>query len=184
MSLPGPADVVAFWRAAGPDKWFAKSDSFDAEIAARFEPAHHAAARLELEGWADSAEGSLALLLLLDQFPRNIWRGSAHAFATDPLARSITSAAIAAGHDLATDPALRVFFYLPLEHSEDLDDQDLCLAKCGALDAESGSEWSKWAQLHRDIIARFGRFPHRNACLGRQSSADEAAFLASGGFAG
>lgn len=182
--LPGAAEVIGFWQAAGPDKWFAKDDGFDAEIVRRFEAAHHAAARGELAEWEQSAQGALALLILLDQFPRNIWRGSAHAFATDPLALTVADRAIAAGHDMATEPALRLFFYLPFEHSEALADQDRCLALCRALDEESGSAWSRWAELHRDIIVRFGRFPHRNACLGRASTAEELAFLAAGGFAG
>ena len=184
MALPAAAAIVAFWREAGTARWFAKDAAFDAEIARRFEPAHHAAARGELTGWAGTAEGSLALLLLLDQFPRNLWRGSAHAFATDPLALRIAREALAAGHDLATPADLRAFFYLPFEHSEALADQDLCLERCTALDALSDSNWSEWARLHRDIIVRFGRFPHRNACLGRASSAEELAFLAAGGFSG
>ncbi len=184
MPLPAPAEIASFWREAGAAKWFAKDPALDAEIVRRFEPAHHAAAGGELDGWRSTPEGTLALLILLDQFPRNIWRGSAHAFATDPLARSVARAALEAGHDLACDPAMRVFFYLPFEHSEALQDQDLCLAKCAALDAASGSEWTRWAQLHRDIIVRFGRFPHRNACLGRASTAAELEFLAQGGFAG
>lgn len=184
MPLPGAAEVVGFWQAAGPAKWFAKDEALDAEIVDRFKAAHHAAARGELAERAQTAQGALALLILLDQFPRNIWRGSAHAFATDPLARAIADKALAAGHDMATDPALRLFFYLPFEHSEELADQDRCLALCRALDGESGSDWSRWAQLHRDIIARFGRFPHRNACLGRVSTAEELAFLGAGGFAG
>lgn len=184
MPLPSPADIVAFWRDAGAASWFAKSDAFDAEITRRFEPAHHAAARGELNGWAETAEGTLALLLLLDQFPRNIWRGSAHAFATDPLALAVARMALANAYDTAIDPALRAFFYLPFEHSEALADQTLCLEKCKALDAESGSDWSNWARIHRDIIVRFGRFPHRNACLGRTSTTEEIAFLEQGGFSG
>ncbi len=184
MALPSAADVVGFWQEAGPPRWFTKDAAFDAEISARFEALHLAAARGELADWAETAQGSLALLILLDQFPRNIWRGSAHAFATDPLALATARQAIAAGHDRATDPALRMFFYLPFEHSEDLADQDSCLILAEALDTESGSDWSRWARLHRDIIARFGRFPHRNACLGRASKADELAFLADGGFSG
>ena len=184
MALPAPAEIVAFWRDAGAARWFAKDEAFDAEIIRCFEPAHHAAARGELDAWAETPQGALALLILLDQFPRNIWRGSAHAFATDPLALHHARAALMARHDLATDATLRVFFYLPFEHSEALADQDLCLTKCEALDAESGSDWSNWAQLHRDIIVRFGRFPHRNACLGRVSTAEELAFLERGGFSG
>lgn len=184
MPLPSPSDVVAFWRDAGPAKWFAKDLAFDAEITARFEAAHHAAARGELAHWAESWEGALALVLLLDQFPRNIWRGSAHAFATDPLALSIAKTAIAVGRDASVPAELRVFVYLPLEHSEVLADQDQCVALCRALDAASGTEWVKWAEMHRNIIVRFGRFPHRNAMLRRDSTAEEAAFLAAGGFAG
>jgi uncharacterized protein (DUF924 family) len=181
---PSAHAILNFWRNAGPAKWFTKDASFDADIAAQFEAAHHAAARGELADWADSWEGALALLLLLDQFPRNIWRGSAHAFATDPLSRAIARAALDAGHDAAAPPELRVFYYLPFEHSEDLADQERCVTLCQTLDAASGTEWSNWATMHRDIIVRFGHFPHRNAMLGRDSTAEEVAFLADGGFAG
>lgn len=181
--MAAASEIVAFWRDAGRASWFAKDDAFDAQIRTRFEAAHHSAARGELSDWAQSWEGSLALLLLLDQFPRNLWRGSAHAFATDPLACGIARAALAAGHDRAAPAELRVFFYLPFEHSEDLADQDLCVSLCEALDVE-GSDWTQWARMHRDIIVRFGRFPHRNAALGRQSSAEEQSFLDTGGFSG
>ena len=184
VEAPSPSAVVAFWRDAGAAKWFTKDAGFDAEITARFAPAHHAAARGELAHWADSWDGALALLLLLDQFPRNIWRGSAHAFAADPLARAVARAALDAGHDSQAPADLRLFFYLPFEHSEALADQDLCVTLCQTLDAATGTEWTKWAAMHRDIIARFARFPHRNAMLGRESTVDEAAFLAAGGFAG
>lgn len=184
MALPAPTEIASFWRETGAARWFAKDAALDAEIVRRFEPAHHAAARGELNSWTETPAGALALLLLLDQFPRNIWRGSAHAFATDPLARAIARNALDAGHDFATDADLRVFFYLPFEHSEALDDQHLCLTRCTALDAAGESQWSNWAALHRDIIVRFGRFPHRNAALGRESTAEEHEYLASGGFAG
>jgi uncharacterized protein (DUF924 family) len=174
-----PDDVVAFWTGAGPKRWFAKDEAFDADIRGRYEATHHAAARGELDSWADTAEGALALLLLLDQFPRNLWRGSAHAFATDPLARRIAEHAIGRGFDRAVEPALRQFFYLPFEHSEDLGDQERAVTLC-AFDPDS----LKWAKIHRDIIRRFGRFPHRNGCLGRSTSADEQAFLDGGGFGG
>ena len=176
-----PKDVVGFWTAAGPQKWFAKSAKFDEAIALRFEPVHHAAARGEYDGWMASAEGSLALLLLLDQFPRNLYRGSAHAFATDPKALAIARAAVASGHDRAVEPILRRFFYLPFEHSESMQDQQRALALFAAT---GNAELLKYAQLHADIIARFGRFPHRNAILLRTSTADEQAFLDAGGFAG
>ncbi|MGI8840928.1 MAG: DUF924 family protein [Caulobacteraceae bacterium] len=178
-----PREIIDFWRRAGPKAWFKKNAAFDAQVHERFEAAHHAAARGELDGWAAAAEGSLALLLLLDQFPRNLYRRSAHAFATDPLARSVARAAIAAGHDTATAPALRGFFYLPFEHSEDPADQALAVNLCEALE-RAGGQSAQWARDHHDIIARFGRFPHRNACLGRATTDDERAFLDEGGFAG
>ncbi len=179
-----PAEVIAFWREAGPAKWYAKDQAFDADIRVRFEPAHHAAARGELDSWAADWQGALALLILLDQFSRNLFRGSAHQFATDPLARRITRAALAAGLDRHCPEDLRVFCYLPLEHSEELADQDRCVELCQALDTASGSDWSRWARLHRDIIQRFGRFPHRNTALGRKTTDEERAFLDQGGFSG
>ncbi len=176
-----PQDILAFWTQAGPQKWFAHSDAFDEVVRLKFEPTHHRAARGEYDAWALTPEGSLALVLVLDQFPRNLYRGSAHAFATDPKARSVARAAIEAGHDKTVDLALRNFFYLPFEHSEDLADQDFGLAMC----AEAGDEEAlKWAKVHRAIIARFHRFPHRNACLGRQPTRDEQVFLQEGGFSG
>jgi uncharacterized protein (DUF924 family) len=176
-----PGEVIAFWRDAGPKAWFAKSDAFDAQIAARFEALHHRAARGECAAWSGSAEGALALLLLLDQFPRNMYRGSAHAFATDPLARAIADRALARGFDVSFEPQWRSFFYLPFEHSERLEDQERSVALCAATGDE---DLVKWARLHRDIIARFGRFPHRNAALGRTTTAAEQAFLDDGGFRG
>jgi uncharacterized protein (DUF924 family) len=176
-----PNDVVGYWHTAGPDKWFKKNVAFDEAIRLKFESTHHRAARSEYDGWAASADGALALLILLDQFPRNLYRSSAHAFATDPKARAIARAAIEAGFDKQVDPALRNFFYLPFEHSEDIADQDYGLA----LVAEAGVEDDlKWAGIHRDIIARFGRFPHRNHALGRATTAEEQEFLDEGGFAG
>ena len=176
-----PADVVNFWTEAGPKRWFKKNAGFDAEVQARFTPLHHAAARRELDAWAASAQGALALLLLLDQFPRNIWRDSAHAFATDPLARHFAGRAVDAGQDRQVDPSLRCFFYLPFEHSESLEDQDRA---CALLEVLGDAEFTKWAHLHRNIIRRFGRFPHRNISLGRETTENEAEFLRSGGFAG
>ena len=174
--------IIEFWREAGPLRWFAMDDTFDAEIRSRFEALHHSAARGELADWASQWHGSLALLLL-DQFPRNLYRGSAHAFATDLLALSIARAAIAAGHDRQAPAGLRLFFYLPFEHSERIEDQDLCLDLCEELDKQ-GTDWANWARMHRDIIVRFGRFPHRNAALGRQTTPAEQDFLDSGGFSG
>ena len=174
------ADAVEFWRDAGPGRWFKKDDGFDAELRARFEAAHFAAARRELDGWAETAEGALALLILLDQVPRNIFRGTAHQFATDPLALAMAEAALAAGHDRAVEQGLRVFFVLPLEHAEDLALQERAVA----LLADEAEDIARFARVHRDIIARFGRFPHRNPALGRETTPEEAAFLAEGGFGG
>jgi uncharacterized protein (DUF924 family) len=176
-----PNDVIGFWRQAGPAKWFKKVTAFDEAIRLKFEPVHHAAARGEYDAWTASAEGALALLILLDQFPRNLYRNSGHAFATDPKARAIARTAIEAGFDRQVEEVLRNFFYLPFEHSEDLADQDYGLA----LVAEGGVEDDlKWAGVHREIIARFGRFPHRNAALGRATTPEEQAFLDEGGFSG
>jgi uncharacterized protein (DUF924 family) len=176
-----PADVVAFWTEAGPKAWYKKSEAFDAEILTRFGALHYAASRGELDGWAETVEGALALLLLLDQFPRNMFRGSPHAFATDSLARKVAREAVDRGFDAKVAPELRQFFYLPFEHSEQLADQDRAVALCTA---SGDADLVKWAGLHRDIIARFGRFPHRNESLGRAATEDEQAFLDGGGFSG
>lgn len=180
-----PQDVVGFWREAGPKKWFAKSEAFDEALRLRFEPVHHAAARGAYDGWAATPEGALALLLLLDQIPRNLYRGSGHAFATDGKARAIARAAWDAGHDRQVEAQLRPFFYLPFEHSEDPADQAFSVRLYTRLRDETGDEESlKWAVLHEEIIARFGRFPHRNAALGRTTTPEEQAFLDEGGFSG
>lgn len=182
---PTPAEIVRFWQDAGQASWFGKDDAFDAQIRDRFEPAHLAASRGELPHWSATAEGALALLLLIDQFPRNIYRGSAHAFATDALARSVARQALDEGLDQQVEPLLRPFFYLPFEHSEGVEDQDRSVALAEALrDAEGDAATLRWAVLHRDIIVRFGRFPHRNRVLGRETTAEEQAFLDEGGFAG
>jgi uncharacterized protein (DUF924 family) len=176
-----PNDILGFWRSAGPKKWYAKSAAFDAAIRLKFEPVHHAAARGEYDGWAATAEGALALLILLDQFPRNLFRGSAHAFATDGKARAVARAGVEAGFHLQVEPEFRQFFVLPFEHSEDLADHDFGLAVVTEL---GDADLLKWVVLHRDIIANFGRFPHRNACLGRQMTTPEQEFLDEGGFGG
>lgn len=173
-------EVVAFWRAAGPEKWFRKDEAFDREFKERFLAAHEAAAAGKLASWGETPEGALALLLLLDQFPRNAFRGTPRVYATDAAARAAADAAIAAGHDQATETQLRGFFYLPFMHSEDLADLDRCVALSGPL----GGETARYAEHHRDIVRRFGRFPHRNAVLGRASTPEEERFLAEGGFGG
>lgn len=174
------ADVVRFWREAGTGQWFTKDPAFDRRFRERFLNLHLAAARRELDDWAGTAEGALALLILLDQFPRNAFRGTGHMYATDPLARHFARRAHEARHIDAVDPVLRLFFCLPLAHSEDLADQDLSVELNSALGPDARSH----AEGHRDIIRRFGRFPHRNALLGRQTTAQEQVFLDQGGFAG
>src|SRR5947209_4219655 len=125
-------DVVAFWRNAGPARWFKKDAAFDDEIRARFLPLHEAAAAGKLAAWEQTAEGALALLILLDQFPRNMFRNDRRAFATDPLARAIAAGAIVRGFDAQVPTELRSFFYLPFEHSENLADQKRSVAFCKA----------------------------------------------------
>jgi uncharacterized protein (DUF924 family) len=180
-ALPDSDDVLAFWRAAGPGKWFKKDDAFDAEIKACFLASVETAAEGHLAAWETTSEGALALLILLDQFPRNIFRGSARAFAADALARAVADRAIGQGFDQRIPPVERLFFYLPFEHSEGLADQERAVALIRALD---NADLLKWAELHADIIRRFGRFPHRNSVLGRTTTTDEQAFLDGGGFTG
>jgi len=181
MSELTAAEVVLFWRDAGPDKWWDKDDDFDHLVRSRFLPLHEAAARGELATWEDSPEGALALVILLDQFPRNMFRGSPHAFATDPLAQAVAERAIGGGFDAATDQEMRIFFYMPFMHSEMLTHQDRCVELMAAL-ADAGL--GKYAAIHRDVIAKFGRFPHRNRALGRPTTLAEQDFLDAGGFAG
>ena len=173
-------EVVDFWREAGQQKWFEKNDAFDTAFRDKFMETHEAAARGDLDGWADSAEGALALLILLDQFPRNCFRGTARMYRTDPHARRIARRAIAAGHDRTFDEPVRIFFYLPFSHSEDLADQQEAVRLQSTLDEEYG----KHARHHRDIVAKFGRFPHRNPILGRDTTPEEQTFLDEGGFTG
>jgi uncharacterized protein (DUF924 family) len=176
-----PSDVVGFWKEAGPGKWFAKDEAFDAAFRARFGDAHMSAARRELDHWAETPEGSLALLILLDQFPRNCFRGTGHAFATDPLARHFAVMALDEGQDRLVENDLRRFFYLPLQHAEDpvLQARQVTLFQAMERPADD-----RWAEHHNDIIARFGRFPHRNRALGRETTPDEQAFLDADGFRG
>ena len=171
--------VITFWREAGAAKWFARDDAFDAEFRQRFESAHFAAARGEYEAWMESGEGALALQILLDQFPRNCFRGTAHSYATDGLARHYAQRAVEAGLDRDVEASLRVFCYMAFEHSESLPHQDQAVSLISAL---GDAELLRYAELHRDVIQRFGRFPHRNAALGRETTHEERDYLANGGF--
>ncbi len=174
------ASIVEFWREAGEDKWFVKDEAFDEICRQRFLEDHFAAARRDFEHWVDTPDGALALMILLDQFPRNFFRKTGHMYATDSLARMYAHRALEQGHDISTDARLRAFFYMPFMHSEDLDDQRRCVELC----SEGSPSNLEYAHDHFDIVQHFGRFPHRNAILGRRSTEEEQAYLDAGGFAG
>jgi uncharacterized protein (DUF924 family) len=170
------ADVLRFWfEEATPRQWFLRDDDFDAAIRVRFAALH---ARLAAGGLAPdpgSVRAMLAAVVVLDQFSRNLHRGGALAFANDARARVLAGEALARGQDEALPPSARLFLYLPFEHSESLADQDRAVALVGAL---GDPQWTHYARAHRDVIARFGRFPHRNAVLGRESTPEEQEALA------
>jgi uncharacterized protein (DUF924 family) len=178
-----PADAeatVAFWRDAGPSRWFAKDADFDRAFREKFLRLHERAACEALPEWLETPIGSLALAILLDQFPRNAFRGTARMYATDALARQIADAALASGHDQRIEAHLRLFLGIPFAHSEDLRDQERSVALARTL----GEPTLSHAKRHREIIRRFGRFPHRNPILGRAMTEDEQRYLAEGGFNG
>lgn len=182
MSAAAPApesgwvgEVIRFWLEETPrSAWFARSDAMDAAIAQRFAGLHASLAASPPGPAGLGARHALATVIVLDQFSRNLFRGSPEAFASDATAKAVAQAAIEAGHDNSLDRDARLFLYLPFEHSEALADQDLSVALIGQLGDE---EYLRFAIAHRDIIRRFGRFPHRNAVLGRPSSGEELAFL-------
>lgn len=174
-------DVLAFWLDAGHDRWFKHDEAFDIAIRERFASTYDDAAAGRFSGWEGEPQTALALVIVLDQFPRNMFRGSARSFATDALARGAADRAIARAFDQKVAMPARVFFYLPFEHSEVLLDQQRSVA---LIAATGDADLLKWAELHADIIRRFGRFPHRNALFGRNTTPEEQAFLDAGGFAG
>jgi uncharacterized protein (DUF924 family) len=178
--LATPDEVLSFWREAGPEKWFSKDESFDQVCRDRFLPTYEAAARGDLNEWELPPEGALAVILLLDQFPRNMFREKRETYKTDPVALMAADRAIERGFDGQVEPEFRRFFYLPFMHSESLEDQERSVTLNEAL----GEDSIKWARHHHDIIARFGRFPHRNAILGRESTPEEEAFLKENDFRG
>ena len=180
-SLPTPVEIITFWREAGYERWYTKSEAFDTEVRRRFLATWEAALAGQRDNWQDSDDGTLALLIVLDQFPRNMFRGDPRSFASDAKAREVADRAIARGVDQRFDTVMRQFVYLPFEHSEDLADQERSVTLFKTLgDAEN----LRYAEIHEDIIRKFGRFPHRNQVLGRETTPDEQAFLTSGGFAG
>jgi uncharacterized protein (DUF924 family) len=191
MTAATPEDVLAFWfgQPGQPEygqpraAWFRKDAGFDEQIRSRFLPSVEAALAGHLVKWADKPPSLLALLILLDQFPRNLFRNQALAFAGDRQALTLANMAVARGWDKPMLAVEKLFIYLPFEHSEDLADQQRSLELFSALAAEHpGCEgFLDYAQRHHEVIARFGRFPHRNAALGRPSTAEEAAYLAQPG---
>lgn len=173
-----PSDVLDFWFKRDRKFWFEKNPALDEEIRARFLPLFERAMRGELKTWHENSSSCLALVILLDQFPRNMFRGGARAFAADSLARDAAGVILKNGWDKTMTPDERMFAYLPLEHSENLADQERCLALMNEIAVfPETADLPKWAEAHRVIIRRFGRFPHRNAALGRASTPEEIEFL-------
>jgi uncharacterized protein (DUF924 family) len=174
-----PADILSFWRDAGYDRWYKKDDAFDAEIRRLYFDLWQQASAGALSSWEASDDGALALTIVLDQFPRNMFRGKARAFSSDAMALVVASRAIARGADARIDPELLEFLYMPFMHSEALADQLRCVELF-----QNSSDNLKYAHEHADIIRRFGRFPHRNHMLGRATTPEEQAYLDAGGFSG
>ena len=180
MSATTISEVLEFCFDAAPTaRWFVKDAAFDAEVRARFADLHERAAAHKLDGWRKTPEGCVALCILLDQVPRNLFRGEARAFACDERARAVTRHAVGQRFDHTLPQVQRLFLYLPLEHSESLADQNLSVRLIAQLFEDP--RWLDYAMRHREVIARFGRFPHRNAALGRTSTPQEEAFLAEPG---
>ena len=180
--MSDPIEVLDYWLGAvGPKGWYAGGADLDGEIAALFAPIWQAAHEGALEHWAEGAVGTLAYLIVCDQFPRNIHRASALAFATDARARTAARRALDAGWDMDAPPPERQFFYMPFEHSEDMADQDLAVQLMQER-LPDHPDLALHARAHREVIARFGRFPFRNTALGRTSTPQEAEFLAQGGY--
>jgi uncharacterized protein (DUF924 family) len=172
-------EVLDFWFAQPPERWFERDATFDEACRRRFLALHEAAAAGALRDWRDEPRSCVALLLLLDQIPRNLFRGTPRAFATDALAREVARHALARGLDVTLPPVWRWFLYLPFEHSEEVHDQRLAVAlfEMLALYHPGSLEPLDSARRHRDVIERFGRFPHRNDALGRPSTLEEERFL-------
>ena len=171
--------VLTYWQQIGPAGWYAGGEALDTEIRTRFGELWSKAKDGGLIHWLGSAEGALAYLVVTDQFPRNMFRAQAQAFATDAAARVAAARVWQHGFDLRIDGPLRQFFYLPMMHSETQTDQDRCVALFAA---RMPGENLLHARAHREVIRRFGRFPYRNAALGRVDTADEQAFLTKGGY--
>jgi uncharacterized protein (DUF924 family) len=178
---PAPADILKFWREAGRDRWYKRDDAFDAEVRLRFSELWRKAAAGELSSWETTDDGALALTIVLDQFPRNMFRNDAQTYASDRQAREVAGRAIDRGTDARIDPVLLEFLYMPFMHSEHLPDQLRCVE---LFRGTANTENLGYAEQHADIVRRFGRFPHRNRILGRETTPQEQAFLDAGGFSG
>jgi len=184
MMMVTSEQVLDFWLDhVGPKGWYAADDALDADIRAKFLPAWEAAREGGLSMWLTYPSGALAYLIVTDQFARNMHRGSADAFALDAVAIAVAKQAVSKGWDLLIDEPARQFFYLPMMHSENLCDQDRCVRLMVDRLPQTGQGNLLHAKAHRDVIRQFGRFPYRNAALGREDTAAETAFVAAGGYA-
>lgn len=179
--LPSAESVLDFWFSAGSEKWFTRNNSFDEEIRRQFLPLHHRAAKGNMDYWATRPEGMLALIIVLDQFSRNLFRNSPLAFATDEKALGLSRLAIEHHLDIEFPSSVRSWIYMPFMHSEELEMQETSVRLFKTINDKGDL---KAALTHRDIIRKFGRFPHRNKALGRCSSPEELEFLSTGGFSG
>ncbi|MDD7909441.1 DUF924 domain-containing protein [Pseudovibrio exalbescens] len=172
-------EILEFWWEAGREKWFQSTPEFDEEIRSRFEGDLRKAAKGDYDSWQETPHGALALLLLLDQFPRNLFRGSAESFAYDAKALAIARQAMEKNYHLAYPREVRLFFFLPFEHSENIEDQTTAVDAFRRWGDQNGY---LYALIHMDVIRRFGHFPHRNALVGRETTPEEQRFLEEGGF--
>ena len=179
--MGGISDVLTFWRSAGDERWYKRDDAFDASVRERFLALWHKAVAGELSSWETTDDGALALVILLDQFPRNMFRGDPKAFSSDAQALEVAHRALARGADKRIEAPLLQFLYLPFMHSEDLADQSRCV---DLFRTTADTENLRYAEEHADIVRRFGRFPHRNRALRRTTTPEEQAFLDGGGFSG
>lgn len=179
-------EILDFWFGArvSPERgtvrvvWFRKDPAFDEEMRRRFTALHAQAARGELDDWHSAPESLLALVIVLDQFSRNLYRDDPRSWSQDERALAFAKLALARGNDARIGPIERLFLYMPFEHSEDLEDQERAVSLMASLEAFGETRgFTQWAQKHRDVVKRFGRFPHRNDALGRESTPEEIEFL-------
>ncbi|GAB5445813.1 DUF924 family protein [Gymnodinialimonas sp.] len=178
--MTNPADVVTFWLTAGPEKWYVQDAAFDQAIRDQFGEVWHAADSGQMPDWAQDASGALALVILLDQFPRNMFREDSRAFATDAKALEVTEDCLSKGWDLEIAEPERQFIYMPFMHSEDMAHQNRGVELMDTRMTTGNN--ALHARAHREIIARFGRFPYRNAALGRDMTPEEQVFIDGGGY--